>query len=399
MKITQHELIEFADEQNLIVFGKSKHVTSKMKSLQRLIQRGLIPKPKWEGGNFDSFWENDLEIKERVIWIDEKKKEGLSYRQMKEELDSEKTPRPESLIAANLILTIDDLLNINPNNMELRLIKARMLYLIGNREKALKILHTIETNCNDNRELLFIVYEDIAHIYHNFCKKEKELKTCQKLISLAEKMGDNIKLGSAYIALGNCIRSRDIDSAFRYFQKSIKLLTGSILLGDAYACMYWIQEQKGNFPAAEDYLKKSLDIYIQSNNKYKECISRANLGLLYYKTNRLPEAMKFMQEAYHTVSQLHDLDGEAAIIGNIGRIYKKRGLFNKAIEHFRQAYHIASQIKNPGEQKIWLERISEVYKEMGNLKKSEFYLKESKKIEEYKIKSRGTPQDDGKKKR
>ncbi len=60
----------------------------------------------------------------------------------------------------------------------------------------------------------------------------------------------------------------------------------------------------------------------------------------------------------------------------------KRGLYPKAIENFRHAYHIASQIKNPKAQKCWLEMMCKIYKKMGNLKKSEFFLKESKKIEE-----------------
>ncbi|MBC8527137.1 MAG: tetratricopeptide repeat protein [Candidatus Cloacimonetes bacterium] len=382
MKITQSELIEFADEQNLIVFGKSKHITSKLKSLQRLIQRGLIPKPKWEGGNFDSFWENDSEIKEQVLWIDEKIKEGISYRQMKEELESEKTSPPEGLIAEDLILTINDLLEINPGSSEVLFFKVKILYLLGKREEALKILQSLETKCKDNKEFLFFVYDEMAHIYHNFDAKEEELKTCQKLISLAEEMGDNEKLGAAYCDMGNCIRDREMEMAFEYFQRSVDLSEGSDSLGDAYGSMYWIQQQKGNFSEAEKYLKKSLEIFIQSNNKQKECVSKANLGVLYLKSNRLSEALKLMQEAYHTACQLHDLDGEAAITGNIGNIYLKRGLFPKAIEHFRHAYHIASQIKHPRAQKVWLIMMSKVYKEMGNIKKSEFYLKESKKIED-----------------
>ncbi len=382
MKITQHELIEFADEQNLIVFGKSKHITSKLKSLQRLVQKGLIPKPKWEGGNFDSYWENDSEIKEQVIWIDEKIKEGLSYRQMKEELESEKTSSPEGLIAEDLILTIDNLLETNPGVSEVLFIKVKILYILGKREEALEILKRLETKCKDNKEFLFLVYDEMAQIYHNFDAKEKELETCQKLISLAEEMCDNEKLGAAYCALGDSIRDREMNKAFDYFQRSVGLLRGSSLLGDAYGSMYWIQQQKGNFSDAEEYLKKSLEIFIQSNDRRKECVSRANLGVLYCKSKRLSEGLKLMQEAYHTASQLHDLDGEAAISGNIGKIYMKRGLFPNAIEHFRHAYHIASQINNPRAQNCWLGMMSKVYKEMGNIKKSEFYLKESKKFEE-----------------
>ena len=382
MKITKHDLIEFADEQKLIVFGKSKHVTSKMISLQRLIQRGLIAKPKWEGGNFDSFWENDSEIKERVIWIDEKIKEGLSYRQMKEELETEKTSHPEGLIAEDLIFLLEDLLNINPGNLEVLFIKAKMLDLLGKREESLKILQSLETNCNENKGLLFIVYDVMIHTYHLSRDKEKELKTCQKLISLAEEMSDNEKLGCAYIAMGNCIAASDMDKAYDYFNRSITLLKGSPILGEAYGSIYWIQEKKGDFSESEKSLKKAIDIFVKSNNKHSEYACKANLGILYYESNRLSEAMKLMKEAYHIISQLHDLDGEAAIIGHIGKIYKKRGLFSKAIEHFRQAYHIASQIKNPKAQKVWLKMMSEVYKEMGNIKKSEFFLKESKKVEE-----------------
>ena len=382
MKITKHDLIKFADEQKLIVFGKSKHVTSKMISLQRLVQKGLIPKPKWEGGNSYSFWENDSEIKEKVIWIDEKIKEGLSYRQMKDELNSEKIPSPEGLIAEDLILTIDDLLKINPGSSEVLFIKVKILYLLGKREEALNILQSLETKCKDNKEFLFFVYDEMAQIYHNFDAKEKELETCQKLISLTEKMGDNEKLGAAYCDMGNCMRDKEMNRAFDYFQRSAELLEGSNLLGDTYGSMYWIQQKKGNFSEAEEYLKKSLEIFIQSNNKHEECVSRANLGVLYYKSNRIPEALKFMQEAYHTAHQLHDLDGEAAITGNIGKIYMKRGLFPKAIENFRHACHIASQINNPKAQECWLGMMSKVYKEMGNIKKSEFFLKESKKFEE-----------------
>ncbi|MCK4653906.1 MAG: tetratricopeptide repeat protein [Candidatus Cloacimonetes bacterium] len=382
MKLMQNELIEFTDEQNLEVLGNGKDITSKVRSLRRLIQRGLLPKPKWEGGKFPAFWENDLEIKERIIWIDEKRKEGLSYRQMKEESESEKTPHPEGLIAEDLISTIDNLLQIDYDNSKVLFIKAQMLNILGKREEVLEILKKLEANCKDNKEFLFIVYEKMAHIYHNFDDKENELKTCQKLISLAEEMGDNEKLGAAYCDMGNCLRDSEMERAFDYFQRSVELLEGSNLLGDAYGSMYWIQQKKRNFSKAEEYLKKSIEIFIKSNNKQKECVSKANLGLLYYMSNRMSEALKLMQEAYHAFSQLHDLDGEAATIGNIGKIYMQRGLFPKAIEHFRQAYHIASKIKNPRAQKVWLEKMSKVYKEMGNLKKSEFFLKESKKIEE-----------------
>ena len=382
MKLMQNELIEFTDEQNLEVFGNGKDIASKIRSLRRLIQRGLLPKPKWEGGKFPAYWENVLEIKERIIWIDEKRKEGLSYRQMKEELGSEKTPHPEGQIAADLIFLLEDLLNINPGNLEVIFIKAKMLDILGKREEALKILQNLEIKCKDNKGLLFIVYEMMARIYHFSRDKEKESETCQKLISLAEEMNDNEKLGGAYVVMGNCIVYGDLDKAYFYFKSSIDLLKGSPILGEAYGSIYLIQQKKGDFSEAEKSLKKAIDIFAKSNNKHNEYSCKANLGILYYESNRLPEAMKLMQEAYHIISQLHDLDGEAAIIGHIGKIYKKKGLFPKAIEHFRQAYHIASQIKNPKEQKVWLKMMSEVYKEMGNIKKSEFFVKESKKIEE-----------------
>ncbi len=382
MKITQQELIEFAELNDLQIFGKGTIIISKIRAIQRLINKGLIPKPNWEGGNSTAYWENDVEIKDRIMWIDEKRKEGLSYRQMKEKLESEKNPRPESLIAANLISTIDDLLNISPDNLEVLFVKMKMLYLLEKREEALKILHDLEIKCNDKKELLFRVYNEMADIYHIFSNKEKELKTCQKLISLAEEMGDNKKLGSAYIAMGHCLALsyNDIDKANNYFHSSINLLKGSSLAGDAYGSIFGIQKLKGNLSKAEEYLKEAINIFIKSNDKLKESICKANLGILYYDSNRLSEAMKLMQEAYHIISQLHDLNSEASIIGNIGRIYRKRGLFSKAIEHFRQAYHIASQIKNTGLQKKWMQKMSEVYKEMGNIKKSAFYLKESNKI-------------------
>ena len=378
----QNELIEFTDEQNLEVFGNGKDITSKIRSLRRLIQRGLLPKPKWEGGKLPAFWENDSEIKDRVIWIDEKRKERLSYRQMREELESEKIPRPESLIASDLLYYIEELLNIKPGCLEVLFIKAMIMYRLGKREEALKILLNLEANCKENKGLLFIVYDKIILVYHNLNNKEMELKTCQKFISLAEEMGDNKMLGSAYCHLGNCIRYTEMDKAFDYFQSSIELLKGSDLLGLAYANISWVLEQKANFSKAEEYLKKSIELFFESNDKKDETTCKANLGFLYYKTNRLSEAMKLMQEAYHSFSQIQDLDGEAATIGNIGRIYLKRGLFSKAIEHFRHAYHIVSKIKNPRAQKVWLQRMSEVYKAMGNLKKSEFFLKESKKIKE-----------------
>jgi len=219
--------------------------------------------------------------------------------------------------------------------------------------------------------------------------KEKESETCQKFISLAEEMGNNEKLGSAYCHLGNCIRDTEIDRAFDYFQRSVELLKGSDSLGLAYGNMYWVLQKKGNFSKAKEYLKKAIELFFKSNDRQNETACKANLGLLYYKTNQLSEAMKLMQDAYYNFSKLQDLDGEAATIGNIGKIYMKRGLFSKAIENFRHAYHIASRIKNPKAQKVWLEKMSEVYKEMGNLKKSEFFIEESKKIEESKIKSKG----------
>ncbi|MCK4652896.1 MAG: tetratricopeptide repeat protein [Candidatus Cloacimonetes bacterium] len=383
MKLNQNELIEFADEQNLEVFGEGNFINSKIRSIQRLIQKGLLPKPKWEGGKFPAYWKNDLEIKERIIWIDEKRKEGLSYRQMKVELESEKTPHPESRIIAELILEIEELLNISPGNSEVLFIKTLVLYHLERREESLKILHNLETNCNENKKLLFRVYEEITHLYHILNNKEKELKTCQKLISLAEEMVDKKKLGFAYITMGHCLALsyNDTDKAYNYFQSSVELLKGSSLVGDAYGSIFRIYAQKGNFAKAEEYLKKAIAIFIKSNDKRKECVCKANLGLLYYDSNRLSEAMKFMQKAYHIISQIHDLDSEAEIIGNIGLIYQKRGLFPKAIENFRHAYHIASQIRSPEMQKKWMQKMSEVYKEMGNLKKSEFFLKESKKIE------------------
>ena len=199
------------------------------------------------GGQLPAFWENDLEIKERIIWIDEKMKQGLSYRQIKEELESEKTPPPESLIASDLINYIEELLNINPGNLEVLFIKALILYRLGKREEALKIFHSLETKCNENKELLFIVYDETVHVYHNLNNKEKELKTCQKLISLAEEMGDNKKLGSAYCHLGNCIRDTEIDRVLGYFQSSVELLKGSNLLGLAYGNMYWVLQKKEIF--------------------------------------------------------------------------------------------------------------------------------------------------------
>ncbi|MFX1255189.1 MAG: tetratricopeptide repeat protein [Promethearchaeota archaeon] len=138
-----------------------------------------------------------------------------------------------------------------------------------------------------------------------------------------------------------------------------------------------IYTQKGKYDQALEYSQKSLELWMEINDKLglAECFS--TIAEVFEYKGDLGTALENIQRSLELWQEIGDKDQIGKNINMIGKIYGRKGDMDNALTYFERSLSIFSEIGNTKEFAFNLCNIGSVYARKGNLEKALDYLKQS----------------------
>lgn len=187
--------------------------------------------------------------------------------------------------------------------------------------------------------LNFPVHKPEANIYYNLALAYSKINDVENEISSLENVIKRYPLLSAYEKLGILYYNTFIlpnakkmfDIAIKMGSKNEYVLNGNNVLSQmAYNDMLEVAFIKANEYILNNNIKSAQKIYnFLLENQYKNSIIFRNLGVYYFKTNNLAEALK-----YFKMSKNETYNSEISLY--IGYIYFKMRMYEDAINELQQ---------------------------------------------------------------
>jgi len=258
-------------------------------------------------------------------------------------------------------------------NIDLVLIKSRLLSVLDQQDDAFKILNNLffETD---------LLQSDIDNLKFQTVKSDILLKIgrlsdAQKSI-MSGKEASN-KLSTQKLSVENKIwlcrfimmqglyleKNWKLDEAHKLYVQALKMLkklNDPRELSKAYYQIGSILDSKGKINQAISEYSKSLQISVKLKNKYDIASTLNYLGIAYGKKGDNDAANDYLVESMEIFESLKNQYELAKVYNNLGIINKLRGLLNNAEEYYSKALSLALIIGNK-------EAISNAYINIGTI--------------------------------
>ncbi len=204
------------------------------------------------------------------------------------------------------------------------------------------------------------------------------------------------------------------DKAHDYYEK---LLVRDPKNVDALVSMGRLNNLRGDFQGALDYLNRAVALAIQLNNDERKAAALSYLGEAYFHLNQLADALrncqesldirraqgdqggvadalnrialvqqaleqpaqalKSYQEALRVRRQIGDKHGTANTLGNLGNFYDVQGQYDQAIDFTKQALQLERDLGDSVNVGQSLNNIGWVYLEKGDYENATTYLQQA----------------------
>jgi tetratricopeptide (TPR) repeat protein len=107
-----------------------------------------------------------------------------------------------------------------------------------------------------------------------------------------------------------------------------------------------IYREFANYKKAEEFYKKSLDVFSKVDNKVETAKAYNDLGLVYYDLGEFQKAQDYYQKCLEIERSINNKLGIARVIVNIAIVYRDLGDYSKAVDLNNQSLHIREEIKD-----------------------------------------------------
>lgn len=211
----------------------------------------------------------------------------------------------------------------------------------------------------------------------NYTQAERYL---EEGLTLAEKLGDNKKMGQLLFALGTVAGKRGAYvQEEAYYQKGLKLARH---VQDKYTITALLQNigvvamDRGAYNEAEMYYREALTLSRALRNP--DCLSRAllNLGIVMMNRGAYQEAESYMREGLEQARALGHRQRISFLLGNLGTIAGKRGAYDKAEAYLQEGLLLARQMRNRERISSLLHSLSVVTLYRGAYQQADEYMQE-----------------------
>ena len=187
-----------------------------------------------------------------------------------------------------------------------------------------------ETNSIDTNQIIDLLISE-AELYKKTGDYDKGLSNYFEALKFSKLTNDSLHTGLSYYNLASIyFYTGKIDESEKYnlkAQKIYSLMNLSNKLMDSYTQYAVICKSKKEYKKAKSYLKNVINYYQKNNDKQNLSIALNNLGNIYFKENKISEAIKEYKEALKLSKAVGDKYSTAIKYGNIGESYLEIGDF------------------------------------------------------------------------
>ena len=139
---------------------------------------------------------------------------------------------------------------------------------------------------------------------------------------------------------------------------------------------------KSDYETAVEMYKKSLDIYIQIDNKRGIGSAYNNIGLVYQFSGNKKEAIEYFEKSKELCVETSNRKGEAGALNDIGNIFNDWGDYPTALDYFQKSLNIYKKIEDKPGISFYLNNIGLIHNDMNELEKAQEYFEKILLIQE-----------------
>ncbi|WP_258104156.1 tetratricopeptide repeat-containing sensor histidine kinase [Marinoscillum sp. MHG1-6] len=196
----------------------------------------------------------------------------------------------------------------------------------------------------------------------------------QKLLSLAQALGEVNSQQNAYLYLGNGYKYLgSLNVALDHFYKCANLdemTQNSLILGQVYGSIGNLHRQNGNYKNAIIYHNLSLEIFQELDDTTNLSYGFFNLGNSYYEMDLLDSALHFYQKSSEYANYSKQRLLNAYSIGNRALIKIKQGETLGIEKELSKVFNILDDLGDSYGKSDYLWQLSELYREQGSIEKA-----------------------------
>ncbi|MBL4754189.1 MAG: tetratricopeptide repeat protein [Flavobacteriales bacterium] len=192
---------------------------------------------------------------------------------------------------------------------------------------------------------LFLIFISLSFL--SSAQEEYQHVVDSVLGSVETSKEDTVKI-KAYNYLSAYLRNHDQDLATNYAGKAINLAKTAesyLFLTASFDQMAYCKQATGDYQAAQDFYKKSLEIHTRKNNETGIANSLNDVGISYYFMGEYEQALEYFVQSGAKKIVLGDSIGAGRAYNNTGIMYDIAGKPGKSVEYYLKALSIYEEAK------------------------------------------------------
>jgi len=270
--------------------------------------------------------------------------------------------------------------------IELQIAKGHALIETDDLENGKKLLEGLLSNIN-NTEKKYSVLSEIARADLDLGNFDDVTTICSDVITDIKTLPKEKGRANATLALKEIYKNNDFDKALELFLKAEEIFQQADLkvmmtrMGNNIGNIYNI---KNDYPNAELYWNKAVEMNKSIGNLENEALLTMNLGIYHFEQFNLQKSIDLYNRAYSIFQSIGDVQNQGILKSNLGENYIFICEYQKALEELELSKSILSESKNENELVSTLFPIAQLYHIIGDKVKLNSVIKEFEKYSEKK---------------
>lgn len=165
-------------------------------------------------------------------------------------------------------------------------------------------------------------------------------KEAQKYLKSTLRINRAYLISEAYSKLGTLAQMKvNFELASAYYMKAAEYAYrggAKVQIGNAKTCLAIVEFLQGNNESAKDMFLQAVEAARVSNSPVFLCKTLYNMGVFYYDTGKLKEALPYFSEMLETAKKLGLLESQIEGLTEFANIYGDLKESEKAIEYYKK---------------------------------------------------------------
>ncbi len=213
--------------------------------------------------------------------------------------------------------------------------------------KLLSELGALGRNDPGYERRLLDIHSRIASLCYSANDWDEAFEHYEKVRRLCKKLGDDLKLGEAYNAIGYIHVSRsDWDEALKYFELSHELavkINRPLGMAEAQRGLGYVNWRISKYEKALEYLSQAMEFANTSEDSRTQGLVNLEMGLVYNEMGELSKGLEYFTASLGYFQEINDYEQMARAYNNIGDTHMTKKEWEKALEYLDFCMEIAEK--------------------------------------------------------